>query len=432
MNSNVPRAVATAVAAALILGMFQAASAQKAASRVPGAQPTSAEAITPFKINVPQADLVDLKQRLARARIPDEIDGANWDYGTNRAYLRELIAYWRDRFDWRAQERHLNRFEQFKTTIDGIDIHFIHRRSKEPNALPLLITHGWPGSFVEFDKVIERLTDPVAYGGRPDDAFDVVVPSIPGFGFSERPHERGYNPARIAGIFAKLMARLGYTRYAAQGGDFGSAITRSLALQDASHMVGLHLNFCIGGPPQGVADPNAGLSPQELQRIRGSLFAKGDEQAYSQQMGTRPQTVGYALNDSPVGLAAWIVEKYRAWSDNGGDVEKSFTKDEMLTNISLYWLTQTATSSARIYYEARNAGPADTRRIELPTACAIFPKEVSYAPRAWQATRMNLVRWTEMPRGGHFAALEQPELLVDDVRAFFRELRTGPVTAGPR
>jgi pimeloyl-ACP methyl ester carboxylesterase len=287
----------------------------------------------------------------------------------------------------------------------------------------LLITHGWPGSVAEFDKVIERLTDPVAYGGRAEDAFDVVVPSIPGFGFSERPHERGYSPAKIAGLFSKLMARLGYTRYAAQGGDFGSAISRSLAQQDAAHMVGLHLNFCIGGPPAGIADPNAGLTPEELQRTRGSLFAKGDEQAYSQQMGTRPQTIGYALNDSPVGLAAWIVEKFRAWSDSGGDVEKSFTKDEMLTDVSLYWFTQTATSSARIYYEARNAGPADTRRIEVPTACAIFPKEVSYAPRAWQATRMNLVRWTEMPRGGHFAALEQPELLVDDVRAFFRDLR---------
>jgi|CXWL01.1.fsa_nt_gi microsomal epoxide hydrolase len=421
MNASLRRSLA--VAAALIVGVLQMVSAQRPVRTAPAAQQAKADAITPFRINVPEADLVDLKQRLARARIPDEIDGAGWDYGTSRAYLRGLVAYWRDRFDWRAQERRLNRFEQFRTTIDGIEIHFIHRRSKEPNALPLLMTHGWPGSFVEFDKVIERLTDPVANGGRADDAFDVVVPSIPGFGFSERPHERGYGPAKIAGLFAKLMARLGYARYAAQGGDFGSAITRSMAQQDAAHMVGLHLNFCIGGAPQGVADPNAGLTPQEIQRIRGGLFAKGDEQAYSQQMGTRPQTIGYALNDSPVGLAAWIVEKFRAWSDSGGDVEASFTKDEMLTNISLYWLTQTATSSARIYYEARNAGPADTRRIEVPTACAIFPKEVSYAPRAWQAARMNLVRWTEMPRGGHFAALEQPALLVDDVRAFFREVR---------
>ena len=424
MHAKSPRSVTAVLTLAVVLGTLHVVAAQQVAPGVPGVRPATAEAITPFRINVPDADLLDLKQRLARSRLPDELNGANWDYGTNGTYLRELVAYWRDRFDWRAQERRLNRFEQFTTTIDGLQIHFIHRRSREPNALPLLITHGWPGSFAEFDKIIEQLTDPVAYGGRAEDAFDVVVPSIPGFGFSERPHERGYSPAKIAGLFTALMARLGYTRYGAQGGDFGSAITRSMAQQDAARMVGLHLNFCIGGAPPGVADPNAGLTPQELQRVRGSLFAKGDEQAYSQQMGTRPQTIGYALNDSPVGLAAWIVEKLRAWSDSGGDVEKAFTRDEMLTNISIYWLTQTATSSARIYYEARNAGPADTRRIDVPTACAIFPKEVSYAPRAWQAARMNLIRWTEMPRGGHFAALEQPTLLVDDVRAFFRELRS--------
>ena len=419
------RLAATGVAlmSALVFGLSQGPAAH--AAQQPGArpQPASSAAVRPFTISIPDGDLADLKQRLSRARMPDEIDGIGWDQGTSRAYLTELVAYWRDRFDWRAQERRLNRFPQFKTTIDGMEIHFIHVRSREANALPLIITHGWPGSFVEFDKVIERLTDPVKFGGRATDAFDVVVPSIPGFGFSERPHQRGYNPAKIAGMFTALMARLGYTRYGAQGGDFGSAITRAMAQQDAAHVVGLHLNFCIGGAPQGVADPNAGLTPEEIAKVKGGLFAKGDEQAYSQQMGTRPQTIGYALNDSPIGLAAWIVEKFRAWSDNGGDVEKSFTKDEMLTNISLYWLTQTAASSARIYYEARNAGPADTRRIEVPTACAIFPKEVAYAPRSWQAARMNLVRWTEMPRGGHFAALEQPALLADDVQAFFRGLR---------
>jgi pimeloyl-ACP methyl ester carboxylesterase len=422
MNRHIAFGVALA-GAVMLGGVLNGPAAHAAAQASARPQPSGAETIRPFKINIPDADLADLKQRLSRARMPDEIEGIGWDQGTSRAYLTELVTYWRDRFDWRAQERRLNRFDQFKTTIDGIEIHFVHVRSREPNALPLIITHGWPGSFVEFDKVIERLTDPVKFGGRASDAFNVVVPSIPGFGFSERPHERGYNPGKIAGVFAKLMARLGYARYAAQGGDFGSAITRAMAQQDAAHMVGLHLNFCIGGAPQGVADPNAGLTQEEIAKIKGGLFAKGDEQAYSQQMGTRPQTIGYALNDSPVGLAAWIVEKFRVWSDNGGDVEKSFTKDEMLTNISLYWLTQTAASSARIYYEARNAGPADTRRIEVPTACAIFPKEVAYAPRAWQATRMNLVRWTEMPRGGHFAALEQPELLANDVTEFFRGLR---------
>jgi pimeloyl-ACP methyl ester carboxylesterase len=417
--------VRTAVVVAIL---FAAGMGQRAS----GQQSGQADAIRPFTIAVPEADLADLKARLARVRMPDEIAGVNWEQGTSRAYLAELVTYWRDRFDWRAQERRLNRFPQFTTTIDGLELHFLHVRSREPNALPLFITHGWPGSFAEFDKVIEPLTDPVAHGGRPEDAFHVVVASIPGFGFSGKPRERGYSPAKIASLFTQLMSRLGYTRYGAQGGDFGSAITRAMAQQDGARMVGLHLNFCIGGAPQGVADPTAGLTPQEIARVRGNLFARGDEQAYSQQMGTRPQTLGFALEDSPAGLAAWIVEKYRAWSDNDGEIERSLTKDEMLTNISLYWLTRSATSAARLYYEARNAGPADTRRIEVPTACAIFPREVSYAPRAWQAARMNLVRWTEMPRGGHFAALEEPALLVEDVRAFFRELRAAGGAASVR
>jgi pimeloyl-ACP methyl ester carboxylesterase len=369
--------------------------------------------------------LADLHERLARTRFPDELQGDGWTYGTNLAYLRELVTYWRDKFDWRAQERRLNQFEQFKTNIDGIDIHFIHRRSKTANALPLVMTHGWPGSFVEFTKVIGPLTDPVAYGGRADDAFDVVVPSLPGFGFSGKPREPGYNPQKMAALFAKLMARLGYSRYGAQGGDFGSAVTRSLAQQDSAHMVGLHLNFCTGGPPPGVPNAEASLPAEERARIQSRLFAaSGEEQAYSQLQGTKPQTIGYALNDSPVGLAAWVIEKFRAWCDCDGNVESRFTKDELLTNIMVYWVTETPTSSARLYYEARHAGPADTRRIEVPTACAIFPKEVVYSPRVWQEARMNLVRWTEMPRGGHFAALEQPDLLINDVREFFRGVRT--------
>lgn len=426
MISNVVRRLSAAVVAAAVLGGPQTTTAQQATQSAAATRPADSEAIVPFKIDVPEAVLADLKRRLAQARFPDEIEGAGWDQGTNLAYLKELVAYWRDRFDWRAQERRLNRLEQYKTNIDGIDIHFIHRRSKQPNALPLLITHGWPGSFVEFEKVIGPLTDPVAHGGRAEDAFDVVVPSIPGFGFSERPQQRGYTQQRIAATFGKLMARLGYARYGAQGGDFGSGINRSLAVQDPTHMVGLHLNFCLAGAPTGVADPNAGLPPAELEKMRSRLFFKGDEQGYSQIQGTRPQTLGYALNDSPVGQAAWILEKFRAWCDCGGNVERQFTKDEILTNITIYWVTQTATSSARMYYESRNAGPPDTRRIEVPTACAIFPRELIYQPRAWLEARMNLVRWTEMPRGGHFAAMEQPELFVDDVRAFFRDLRAAP------
>jgi epoxide hydrolase len=381
--------------------------------------------ITRFTIRVADADLADLKARLARPRLPDEIPGSDWTYGTSRAYLESLVRYWRDRFDWRAQERALNRFEQFTTTIDGLKIHFIHRRSKEANALPLLITHGWPGSFVEFTKVIEPLTDPVKYGGRAEDAFDVVAPSLPGFGFSEKPRERGFDPTRMAAIEAALMARLGYARYGVQGGDWGSIISTRVALNDAAHVAGLHLNMCRTGPPPG-ANPNEGLTAAEVERLTRGEAWQNEETGYQRIQGTKPQTLGYALNDSPVGLAAWIVEKFRAWCDCEGNPETIFTKDELLTNITLYWVTQTATSSARIYYENAHAVPLAARRIETPTACADFPKEVIWSPRRWMEARYNITRWTEMPRGGHFAAFEQPALFVDDVRAFFRGVRAAP------
>jgi len=395
------------------------AALQRAATPSP---PTGPGAIVPFKIQMPDATLADLKQRLARTRFPDEIPGSGWDYGTNLTYLKELVAYWRDRFDWRAAERRLNQFEQFKTNIDGLDIHFIHQRSRNANALPLVLTHGWPGSFVEFTKVIGPLTDPAAHGGRAEDAFHVVAISLPGFGFSGKPAERGYGPERIAGIIAKLMARLGYSRYGAQGGDWGGSISRFLALNDASHVAGLHLNFCLAAPPAGVADPNEAVPPAELERMRARQTFFDNERGYFQIQSTKPQTVGYALDDSPAGLAAWIVEKFRSWCDCGGDVEKAFTKDELLTNITIYWATETATSSARIYYENQRAA-ASTARVTVPTACAVFPKEINIPPRRWVEARYNLTRWTEMPRGGHFAALEQPGLLVEDLRAFFRTLR---------
>jgi len=380
--------------------------------------------VTRFSIHVADADLADLKARLARARFPDEIPGSEWTYGTSRAYLESLVRYWRDTFDWRAQERRLNRFEQFTTTIDGLKIHFVHRRSKERNALPLLLTHGWPGSFVEFTKVIEPLTDPVAHGGRAEDAFDVVAPSLPGFGFSDKPRERGVDPTRMAAIEAALMARLGYARYGVQGGDWGSIISTRVALNDATHVAGLHLNMCRTGPPAGP-NPTDGLTAAEIDRLKRGDAWGNEETGYQRIQGTKPQTIGYALNDSPVGLAAWIVEKFRSWCDCDGDPEKIFTKDELLTNITLYWVTQTATSSARIYYENAHAAAAlGNRRIETPTACADFPKEVIWSPRKWMEARYNIARWTEMPRGGHFAAFEQPALFVDDVRAFFRDVRS--------
>jgi len=394
-----------------------------------GAGPARAQgadaAVRPFTIHVPDAVLADLKARLANARMSEPL-GDGWTYGTDAQYLKALVAYWRDRFDWRAQERRLNSLEQFTTDIDGVTIHFIHRRSRQPNAFPLLITHGWPGSFVEFTKIIGPLTDPVANGGRAEDAFDVVIPSIPGFAFSGKPRDPGFNHIRIAAIEAQLMARLGYQRYGAQGGDWGSIISTEVARNDKAHVAGLHINMCRANPPAG-ADPNAGLTEAERARLKVRDAFQAEETGYQQIQGTKPQTLGFALNDSPVGLAAWIVEKFRAWCDCDGNPETIFTKDELLTNIMLYWVTQTAASSARIYYETRHIAPAVAAtaagRVEVPTACADFPKEIIWAPRRWMEARYNITRWTVMPRGGHFAALEQPALLVDDIRAFFRDLR---------
>ena len=385
----------------------------------PAAQ-TSDTRVVPFTIRVPDATLADLKARLQRARFAPALQG-DWTYGTDLAYLKELIAYWRDKFDWRAQERKLNQFEQFTTNIDGLNIHFIHRKSKLPNAFPLLVTHGWPGSVVEFTKIIGPLTDPVAHGGRAEDAFDVVMPSIPGYAFSDKPSAPGYDPARVALMESKLMARLGYQRYGAQGGDWGAIINTQLAAIDSAHVAGLHLNMCFGTAPP----PDAKLTEAELARQKVRQAFQNEETGYQQIQGTKPQTLGFALNDSPVGLAAWIVEKFRTWSDSGGDVERSFSKDTLLTNVTLYWVTGAINSSFWPYY-ARVHRPwplPDGKRITVPTAYAAFPREILLPPRAWAERSYNIQRWTVMPSGGHFAALEEPEALAADIRAFFRPLR---------
>ena len=390
-----------------------------------GAQSTDDEAIRPFTIDVPEAVLEDLRERLQRTRLPDQLDGVGWDYGADLSYVGELIAYWRDEYDWRAAERRLNAFDQYVTRIDGLDIHFIHQRSAEPDALPLIITHGWPGSVAEFAKVIGPLTDPVAHGGRAEDAFHVVAPSMPGYGFSDKPRGRGFGPEQIANVNAALMARLGYERYGVQGGDWGSIVSRWHAFNHPEQVAGLHLNMLIAPPPAGVDDPTAGIPAEELQRSQArQAFYTGDENGYAQIQGTKPQTLGYALNDSPAGQAAWIVEKFRAWCDCDGDPESVFTRDELLTNVMIYWVTETATSSARLYYESSRAPTSrPLGRIEVPTGAAIFPYELFISPRAWAEAAYDLVHWTEMPRGGHFAAMEQPELFVEDLRTFFGGVR---------
>jgi len=382
------------------------------------------DAIEPFRIEVPDAVLDDLRARLARTRLPDQIEGAGWDYGTERGYLQELIAHWRSAYDWRIHEARLNAFPQFRTEIDGQRVHFLHVRSPHEDAFPLIVTHGWPGSIWEFHKVLGPLTDPTAHGGEARDAFHVVCPSIPGYGFSDPPRTRGWDARRMAEVNAALMARLGYDRYGAQGGDWGSIISTYNAVADPEHCAGIHLNMVVALPPAD-GDPTAGLSDEEKLAVADLLRFQKEETGYQQIQGTRPQTLGYALNDSPAGLAAWIVEKFRAWSDCGGDVESRFTKDELLTNITLYWVTGSITSSIRLYCETMRSGlwSAGPPRVAVPTGCAIFPKELYRAPRAWAERIYDVKQWTKMPRGGHFAALEEPELLVEDVRRFFRRLR---------
>ncbi len=428
------------VAAVFLLGV-QPVKAQRAAESAAATTPQSISrpgglgAIVPFKIQVPDSVLTDLRQRLSRARFADELPDAGWDYGTNLAYLKELVDYWRDTFDWRAQEQRLNGFDQFKTNIDGLNIHFIHQRSKIPNALPLLLLNGWPSSILEYAKVIGPLTDPMAHDGRAEDAFHVVIPVMPGFGFSDKPRERGYNHERIASMWVTLMARLGYSRYGTHGSDWGSVVGNRLARRDAEHMVALHLAGCGGARP-----PTTGTAGnQALRPVSANL-------GYQEIQTTKPQTLGQGLSDSPVGLASWIIDKWFSWSDHDGDIEKVYTKDELLTNIMLYWVPNAGASSARLYYESRHrdgrllpsfgAGlapklPEDW--VSVPTGCGAFPSQydrrgtprntnIAAARRAAE-TRYNIVYFTSMPRGGHFPALEVPRLWLDDLRAFFREQR---------
>jgi pimeloyl-ACP methyl ester carboxylesterase len=392
---------------------------------IPGASAQSsrsADAVVPFAIQVPESTLTDLRQRLSRARFADEFTDADWNYGTNLAYLRGLVAYWRDTYDWRAQERRLNQFSQFKTTIDGIDVHLVHQRSKNPGALPILLLNGWPSSIVEYEKVIMPLSE----------TFHVVIPSMPGFGFSGKPRQAGYDVERIAGMWVQLMARLGYTRYAVHGSDWGSNVASRVALRDAAHVAGLHLAGCPAPAPAGGAANQT--SPAVVDR--NPLVNAAHNLGYQELQSTKPQTIGHALSDSPVGLASWIVEKWYGWADHDGDLEKVITKDELLTNIMMYWVTDSGASSARIYQEGRHMGgtlgptpfPRPETRVAVPTGCGAFPWQYDRranppspnldAARKAAETRFNVVHFTQAKRGGHFPAIEQPQAWMADLRAF--------------
>ncbi len=377
--------------------------------------------IRPFRIQIAQTDLDDLNDRLHRTRWPDELPDVGWTYGVPASYLKGLAEYWRASYDWRTFEAKLNEFPQFTTTIDGQNVHFLHVRSPEPDALPLIITHGWPGSIVEFMDIIGPLTDPRAHGGDPADAFHIVAPSMPGFGFSGPTRETGWDMSRIARAWAELMRRLGYERYGAQGGDTGAVISPMLGGIDSEHVVGVHVNGSLGFPTGDPAEL-AGLNEAELARLAGMQRQMQDGGGYVSIQSTRPQTLGFGLADSPVGQLAWIVEKFKEWTDPAFELpEEAVDRDQLLTNVSVYWLTNTATSAARLYKEGQASWGQQTQRSEVPSGVAVFPGDVGI--RSIAERDHNVVHWSEFERGGHFPAMEVPDLLVGDVRAFFRGLR---------
>ena len=375
--------------------------------------------IVPFRIDVSDDLLADLQQRLAATRWPEGELVDDWSQGTPLAYVQEVCEYWADGYDWREREAALNRFAQFTTEIDGVDIHFVHTRSPHENALPLIITHGWPGSIVEFHKVIEPLVDPTAHGGDAADAFHVVAPSLPGFGFSGKPTGTGWGVQKIAGAFATLMSRLGYDRYVAQGGDWGSAVTSWLGADDPDHCAAVHVTLAMGARPKIDGEP----TEEEQRAIDGLTYYQAWDSGYSKQQATRPQTVGYGLVDSPAAQAAWILEKFWAWTDCDGHPENVLNRDELLDNVMLYWINGNGASSARIYWESFGKGPRP--QIDIPSGFAVYPKEIVPPVRAWVEDSYTDIRhWASYDKGGHFAAFEVPGVFVDDLRTCFRQFRT--------
>jgi microsomal epoxide hydrolase len=371
----------------------------------------------PFRVAVPDSTLEDLRERLARTRWPVQIAGTAWDYGTDIDYLRELCAYWQGGYDWRAAETRLNAYDQYIETIDGVEIHFIHVRGRGENPLPLLCLHGWPGSVWEFVGVLDQLSDPAAHGGDDADSFELIVPSLPGFGFSGKPHEKGWGVTRIAAAMNELMTRCGFDSYGTQGGDWGGIISAQIGADYPDRCAAIHINQTYAYLP---ADP----TPEQLEWADRNKKFRAAESAYAEIQRTKPDSLTAAQNDSPAGLAAWIIEKFRTWGDTDGDIESAFSSDDLLTNVMIYWVTESAPSAARIYLEMLRDAHAQSRPpVTVRTGVAAFPKEPFLVPRSVTATRYNLVRWTDMEAGGHFAALERPDDLVADVREFYREIR---------
>jgi pimeloyl-ACP methyl ester carboxylesterase len=385
--------------------------------------------VRPFRIDVPEEELADLRRRVLATRWPDRETVTDQSQGVPLAKLQELVRYWGTDYDWRKAEAQLNALPQFVTEIDGVDIQFAHVRSRHPEALPLLMTHGWPGSIFELLKVIGPLTDPTAHGGSPEDAFDLVLPSLPGYGFSGKPQDTGWDPDHIARAWAELMGRLGYQRYVSQGGDWGAIVSHAMGRQEPAGLLGIHVNMPAVVPADvAKALNNSDPAPSGLSEAEQAAFAsleafykKGS--GYSDMMKTRPQTLGYGLADSPAGQAAWIYDKFATWTQSGGEPERALTRDEMLNDISLYWLTDSATSSAQLYWENKK-GVFDAVDISIPVGVTVFPGEIYRAPRSWAERNYHqLTYWNEVDKGGHFAAFEQPDLFATEVRAAFKPMR---------
>jgi pimeloyl-ACP methyl ester carboxylesterase len=373
-----------------------------------------------FQIRIAEAQLDDLRRRLVNTRWPDEETVDDWSQGIPLAFMRRIAAYWLDGYHWRQREALINRFPQFRAEVGGLGIHFIHLRSPHAGATPLLMTHGWPGSVLEFLKVIGPLADPESEGGRIEDAFHIVCPSLPGFGFSDKP-ARGYGVEQIAELWDELMVGLGYDNYIAQGGDWGGAVTTAIALQDRGHCKAIHLNVPVGPPPPEALENPTAADQRAFDIIKNF---SSNETGYSKQQSTRPQTLGYGLADSPIAQAAWILEKFRAWTDCDGDPESILSRDELLDNVMIYWLTGSGTSSARLYWESFGKSFVDQRIVSLPMGCSLFPKELRQPPRSWAERQFpNLIYWNELPKGGHFAAFEQPLLFIEELRRFHRAVR---------